>query len=64
VRDRCRPAAVVGAGASLKDVTSALLLSDAGWVAVVDDGRLLGVLTPASIHATARGAADYPPGHG
>jgi osmoprotectant transport system ATP-binding protein len=57
VRDRCRPAAVVGAGASLKDVTSALLLSDSGWVAVVDGERLLGVLTPESVHAAARRAA-------
>ena len=56
VGERCRPAATVGAGASLKDVTSALLLSDAGWVAVVDGERLLGVLTPESVHAAARRA--------
>jgi osmoprotectant transport system ATP-binding protein len=55
--ERCRPAATVGAGASLKDVTSALLLSDAGWVAVVEGGRLLGVLTPEAVHASARRAA-------
>ena len=60
VRERCRPAATVPAGASLKDATSALLLSDAGWVAVVEDGRLLGVLTPASIHGAARRAAAPP----
>jgi osmoprotectant transport system ATP-binding protein len=57
VGERCRPAAAVGAGASLKDVTSALLLSDAGWVAVVDGDRLLGVLTPEAVHAAARRAA-------
>jgi osmoprotectant transport system ATP-binding protein len=57
VGERCRPAATVGAGASLKDVTSALLLSDSGWVAVVDGGRLLGVMTPESVHAAARRAA-------
>jgi osmoprotectant transport system ATP-binding protein len=64
VGERCRPAAAVGAGASLKDVTSALLLSDAGWVAVVDGDRLLGVLTPESVHAAARRAASTLPTHG
>ena len=64
VGERCRPAATVGAGASLKDVTSALLLSDAGWVAVVEDERLLGVLTPESVHAAARRAASTLPNHG
>ncbi len=64
VGDRCRPAATVGAGASLKDVTSALLLSDSGWVAVVDGGRLLGVMTPESVHVAARRAAVTLPSHG
>jgi osmoprotectant transport system ATP-binding protein len=64
VEERCRPAAAVGAGASLKDVTSALLLSDAGWVAVVDGDRLLGILTPESVHAAARRAASTLPTHG
>jgi osmoprotectant transport system ATP-binding protein len=64
VGERCRPAATVGAGASLKDVTSALLLSDSGWVAVVDGGRLLGVMTPESVHAAARRAAVTLPSHG
>jgi osmoprotectant transport system ATP-binding protein len=58
VGERCRPVgATVVPTASLKDVTSALLLSDSGWVAVVDGGRLLGVMTPESVHATARRAA-------
>ncbi len=58
VADRCRPVtSVVGPTATLKEVTSALLLSDSGWVAVVDDGRLLGVLTPEAVHAAARRAA-------
>jgi osmoprotectant transport system ATP-binding protein len=60
--ERCRPAAaVVGPSASLKDVTSALLLSDAGWVAVVDGDRLLGVLTPEAVYAASRRAtlADH-----
>ena len=57
VAGRCRPVtAVVSVTASLKDVSSALLLSDAGWVAVVDGDRLLGVLTPAALHAAARRA--------
>jgi osmoprotectant transport system ATP-binding protein len=65
VGQRCRPvSARVGPSASLKDVSSALLLSDSGWVAVVDGERLLGVMTPESVHAAARRAADYPPGHG
>ena len=50
--------ATVGPTASLKDATSALLLSDSGWVAVVDGDRLLGVLTPEAVHAAARRAAD------
>jgi osmoprotectant transport system ATP-binding protein len=73
VGERCRPAAAtVAPSATLKEVTSALLLSDAGWVAVVEGGRLLGVVTPASVHAAARAAArpgslgppGYPPDHG
>jgi len=55
--DRISPAVTVGAGASLKDVTSALLLSESGWVAVVEGDRLLGVLTPESVYAAARRAA-------
>ena len=39
-------------------MSSALLLSDSGWVAVVDDDRLLGAHTPASLHAAARHAVD------
>jgi osmoprotectant transport system ATP-binding protein len=58
VGERCRPVgATVGAGASLKDVTSALLLCDSGWVAVVDGDRFLGVLTPESVYAAARAAS-------
>ena len=58
VGDRSRPVtATVDRTATLKDVSSALLLSDSGWVAVVDGDRLLGVLTPESVHAAARRAA-------
>jgi osmoprotectant transport system ATP-binding protein len=59
VEERCRPvSARVGPTASLKEATSALLLSDSGWVAVVEGERLLGVLTPEAVHAAARRAAD------
>ena len=65
VGERCRPvAATVGAGATLKDATSALLLSESGWVAVVEGDRLLGVLTPESVHASARRAASTLRDHG
>jgi osmoprotectant transport system ATP-binding protein len=55
----CRPlSATVGPSANLKDVTSALLLSDAGWVVVVDGDRLLGVLTPEAVYAASRRATS------
>ncbi len=64
VGDRCRPVtASVGRGATLKDVSNALLLSDAGWVGVVGGARLLGVHTPETLHAAARRGATLP-GHG
>jgi osmoprotectant transport system ATP-binding protein len=45
----------VGEGHTLKDAFAALLLDDAGWVAVVDaDERLLGVLTAERLHEVAR----------
>jgi len=57
-RDRMRPvAARVAAGATLKDVSAALLLADWGWVAVIDGERFLGALTPGSLHAAARRSA-------
>ncbi len=63
--DRARPVeATVGAGASLKDALSKMLLHDAGWVAVVDDERFLGVLTPDALHAaTRRSVADSAPAY-
>jgi osmoprotectant transport system ATP-binding protein len=58
VGDRLRPVTTtVPATASLKDASNALLLSDCGWVAVVDGDRLVGVLTPSSLHAAARRAS-------
>jgi osmoprotectant transport system ATP-binding protein len=45
-------------GATLKDALSAMLLHDAGRVAVVDHGRFCGVLTPESLHAALRRSVD------
>ncbi len=54
-------------GAPLKDALSAMLQHDAGWVAVRDGERHLGVLTPAGLHgglrrSTAADAANLPRG--
>ena len=48
----------VGEGHTLKDAFAALLLDDAGWVAVVDaDERLLGIVTAEHLHEIARRSA-------
>ncbi|MGY1820636.1 ABC transporter ATP-binding protein [Geodermatophilus sp. SYSU D00079] len=44
----------VPVGAPLKTALATMLQSDAGWVAVVDGDRYLGVLTPGSLHAALR----------
>ncbi|MGY1659838.1 ATP-binding cassette domain-containing protein [Geodermatophilus sp. SYSU D00705] len=44
----------VPVGAPLKTALATMLQSDAGWVAVVDGDRYLGVLTPGSLHAAQR----------
>jgi osmoprotectant transport system ATP-binding protein len=44
----------VPVGAPLKTALAIMLQSDAGWVAVVDGDRYLGVLTPGSLHAALR----------
>jgi osmoprotectant transport system ATP-binding protein len=55
VAERAKPVeAEVSAAATLKDAFAALLLNDAGWVAVVHDGRYCGVLTPESLYAAMR----------
>ena len=53
-------AASVPAGATLKDAFAELLLHDIGWVAVVDDGRFCGVLTPDALHAAIRKSVAEP----
>lgn len=55
VRDRVRRMeAWVDRSTPLKEALSVMLRHDAGWVAVLDDSRLLGVLTPDSLHAALR----------
>ncbi|MCX4512400.1 betaine/proline/choline family ABC transporter ATP-binding protein [Streptomyces sp. NBC_01619] len=48
-------------GASLKQAFSTMLQHDAGWIAVIDkeeEGRFLGVLTPARLHEALRRSID------
>ncbi|MDQ6946835.1 MAG: ABC transporter ATP-binding protein, partial [Actinomycetota bacterium] len=45
---------VVAATSNLKDALAQLLLNDAGWVVVVDDGGYCGVLTVETLHAAIR----------
>jgi osmoprotectant transport system ATP-binding protein len=55
VRDRGeRMDAWVTNEASLKDALATMLQWDAGWVAVLDGDRFLGVLTPATLHEALR----------
>ncbi len=44
--------------APLKDAFSEMLQHDAGWVAVLDGDRYVGVLTPSSLHAALRRSVD------
>jgi osmoprotectant transport system ATP-binding protein len=55
VRDRAeRMDAWVNEDASLKDALATMLQWDAGWVAVLDGDRFLGVLTPGTLHEALR----------
>lgn len=45
-------------GAPLKQAFSVMLQHDAGWVAVLDGTRFLGVLTPAKLHEALRRSVD------
>jgi osmoprotectant transport system ATP-binding protein len=65
VADRARRMdAWVSVDSSLKDALSEMLLHDAGWVAVLDGDRYLGVLTPDSLYGALRQSvgAEEPPG--
>jgi len=53
-----RMEAWVPADASLKSAFSQMLQLNAGWVAVLDGGRFLGVLTPESLHSALRRSVD------
>ncbi|MEV8108659.1 CBS domain-containing protein, partial [Streptomyces sp. NPDC088135] len=48
----------VPVGAPLKQAFSEMLQHDAGWVAVLDGSRFLGVLTPAKLHEALRRSVD------
>jgi osmoprotectant transport system ATP-binding protein len=59
VSDRARRMdAWVPVDASLKSAFSVMLQHDAGWVAVLDGDRFLGVLTPARLHEALRRSID------
>ncbi|MFH9670920.1 ATP-binding cassette domain-containing protein [Streptomyces sp. NPDC017405] len=53
-----RMTAWVPVGASLKQAFGVMLQHDAGWVAVLDGARFLGVLTPAKLHEALRRSVD------
>jgi osmoprotectant transport system ATP-binding protein len=53
-----RMEAWVPAGATLKTAFSTMLQHEAGWVAVLDGDRFLGVLTPDSLHAALRRSVE------
>ncbi len=55
------PLPTVPLDGTLQDALSAVLLSDDGRVAVVDDGgRAVGLLSPAALHAATRASLDEP----
>jgi osmoprotectant transport system ATP-binding protein len=59
VRSACRRMeAWVPVDATLKTAFSTMLQLEAGWVAVLDGDRFLGVLTPASLHAALRRSVE------
>jgi len=59
VRDAARRMeAWVPANSSLKQAFSEMLQHDAGWVAVLDGDRYLGVLTPTTLHEALRRSVD------
>ncbi|MET7765096.1 betaine/proline/choline family ABC transporter ATP-binding protein [Streptomyces sp. NPDC005393] len=59
VRDHARRMeAWLPVGAPLKQAFSTMLQHDAGWIAVLDGDRFLGVLTPARLHEALRKSID------
>ncbi|MGW3567465.1 ABC transporter ATP-binding protein [Streptomyces sp. NPDC000941] len=59
VRDHSRRMeAWLPVGSSLKQAFSTMLQHDAGWIAVLDGDRFLGVLTPARLHEALRRSID------
>ncbi|MEU0300764.1 ATP-binding cassette domain-containing protein [Streptomyces sp. NPDC006175] len=48
----------VPVGSPLKQAFSEMLQHDAGWIAVLDGARFLGVLTPAKLHEALRRSVD------
>jgi len=59
VRDHARRMeAWLPVGSSLKQAFSTMLQHDAGWIAVLDGDRFLGVLTPARLHEALRRSID------
>jgi osmoprotectant transport system ATP-binding protein len=59
IADRVRRMeAWVPVSATLKHAFSVMLQEDAGWVAVLDGSRFLGVLTPESLHAALRRSVE------
>ena len=59
VADRARRMeAWVPVGSSLKAAFSEMLQHDAGWVAVLDGDRYLGVLTPTTLHEALRRSVE------
>jgi osmoprotectant transport system ATP-binding protein len=53
-----RMEAWVPVDSTLKHAFSEMLQHDAGWVAVIDGERLLGVLTPATLHEALRRSVE------
>ncbi|MEU6405008.1 ATP-binding cassette domain-containing protein [Streptomyces sp. NPDC046985] len=53
-----RMRAWVPVGAPMKQAFGVMLQHDAGWVAVLDGARFLGVLTPAKLHEALRRSVD------
>ncbi|MEU5834746.1 betaine/proline/choline family ABC transporter ATP-binding protein [Streptomyces diacarni] len=45
-------------GSSLKQAFSTMLQHDAGWIAVLDGDRFVGILTPSRLHAALRRSID------